>query len=284
MRYAIVDGERTEAQPRLSGVCQCCGGQTIAKCGEQVVWHWAHRRREDCDPWWESETEWHRSWKDRFPLDWQEVVHFDPVTGEKHIADVKTPHGLVVEIQNSPIHPEELRSREKFYENIVWIVNGDRREPDGQRSTLDSAYFNLGRSSHPVRDDPLAFPVEWHGKSKLLHNWSKATAEVYFDFGDGILWRLDCFEQHKIIFVEDANPAGANTDLQGELFAKSESVGKMQREVSQGVVTPVRISDFVDCSKKGASVQGGFGIGDLDIFKKKLVSVDTVGSEISGKS
>ena len=137
MRYAIVDGERAEAKPRLRGACQCCGGQTISKCGEHVVWHWAHRRREDCDPWWESETEWHRSWKDRFPPDWQEVVHCDPATREKHIADVKTPHSLVIEIQNSPIHPEEMRSREKFYESIVWIVIGDRREPDRQQSTLD---------------------------------------------------------------------------------------------------------------------------------------------------
>ena len=284
MRYAIVDGQRAEAKPWLRGVCQCCGGQTIAKCGKHVVWHWAHRRREDCDPWWEPETEWHRSWKDRFPLDWQEVVHCDPATGEKHIADVKTPHGLVIEIQNSPIHPEEMRSREKFYESIVWIVNGDRREPDGQQSTLDSAYFHLGRSSHPIREDPLAFPVEWHGKSKLLHNWSRATADVYFDFGDGLLWRLDCFEPNKTIFLDAANPVETSADLQGELFAKSETVGKIQRKVNQGVFTPVRIGDFVECSKKGESVQGGFGLDDLDIFKKELVLVDTVGSRVSDKT
>ena len=248
MRYALVDGERTEAQPRSRGVCQCCGGQTIAKCGEHVVWHWAHRRREDCDPWWESETEWHRSWKDRFPLDWQEVVHRDPVTGEKHIADVKTPRGLVVEMQNSPIRPDEMRSREDFYNRIAGIVNGDRCGADGRRQTLDGSYFNLGRSSHPICEDPLAFPVEWHGKSKLLHNWSKATAEVYFDFGDGILWRLDSFEPNKTIFVEGSSPVGS--DAQGELFAAPETVEKETEQNQLGSV-------YADSDKRLRGVQQG---------------------------
>ena len=284
VRYAIVDGKRTEAEPRLRGVCQCCGGQTVAKCGEHVVWHWAHRQREDCDPWWESETEWHRSWKDRFPPDWQEVVHCDPVTGEQHIADVKTPHGLVIEIQNSPIRPEEMRSREEFYRSMIWIVNGDRRGADGHRKTLDSAYFNMGRSIHPVRYKPLSFPVEWHGQSKLLHNWSKASTEVYFDFGDGILWRLDSFEPDKSIYFEDENSTSANTNSQGELFAGAKTIVTKQTTVNLGVFTPVRIDDLVECSKQGKPVQGGFGFGDLSIFKKELVLVDTVGSRVSDKT
>ena len=277
VRYSLVDGERTEALPRLNGVCQCCGGQTIAKCGQHVVWHWAHKRREDCDPWWESETEWHRSWKDRFPLDWQEVVHCDHATGEKHIADVKTPHRLVVEIQNSPIHPEEMRSRENFYSKLVWIVNGNRRGVDGRSQTLDRSYFNMGRSSDPICHDPLAFPVEWLGKSKLVHNWSKSSAVVYFDFGDGILWRLDSFEPDKTIFFEDPISASSNSNSQGELFAPTEKIEKKQRKINLGVFTPIRIEDFVECSKRGRPVQGGFGLEDLGIFRKELAIVDAVG-------
>lgn len=284
MRYAIVNGARAEAQPRQRGVCQCCGGQTIAKCGEHVVWHWAHKRREQCDPWWESETEWHRSWKDRFPLDWQEVVHCDSVSGEKHIADVKTPYGLIVEIQNSPIHPQEMRSREDFYSNLVWIVNGDRRGTDGVSQTLDRNYFNMGRSSHPIRHSPLAFPVEWLGKSKLLHNWCKATAEVYFDFGDGLLWRLDSFEPDKTIFFDDPIAPSSNANTQGELFAQPETVRRKQRTIAQGVFTPVRIEDFVECSKRGGAVPGGFGLDDLSVFNNELVPVDTVGGPVSDKT
>ena len=277
MRYAIVDSERAEAQPRQRGVCQCCGGQTIAKCGEYVVWHWAHKQRDDCDPWWESETEWHRSWKDRFPLGWQEVVHCDPASGEKHIADVKAPHGLVVEMQNSPIHPEEMRSRENFYSKLVWIVNGDRRGPDGNSQTSDSAYFNIGLLSEPIRYDPLAFAVIWPGRSKLLHKWSKATARVYFDFGGGVLWRLDSFEPDKIVFIDDPSPISSNSNTQGELFERPEIPRRKQRKVAQGVFTPIRIEDFVECSKKGDTVQGGFGLDDLRFFKREFVHVDTIG-------
>jgi hypothetical protein len=75
-----------------------------------------------CDPWWENETEWHRAWKSCFPEEQREIVRFD-LTGEKHIADVQTSTGKVIEFQNSPISLEELRSREEFYGNLIWIIN-----------------------------------------------------------------------------------------------------------------------------------------------------------------
>ena len=78
-----------------------------------------------CDHWWESETQWHRDWKNRFPQDWQEVVHFAK-DGEKHIADVKTEDGLRVEFQHSFIKHEEVKSRENFYKQMIWLVDGPR--------------------------------------------------------------------------------------------------------------------------------------------------------------
>lgn len=95
----------------------------LSKCGSKVLWHWSHASRRHCDPWWENETEWHRAWKSRYPEPWREAIHFDQKTGEKHVADVKTESGQVVEFQNSPMSPEELRSRESFYGNVVWVVN-----------------------------------------------------------------------------------------------------------------------------------------------------------------
>lgn len=99
-----------------------CGDPALAKCGERVIWHWAHSGRLHCDPWWENETAWHRAWKRCFPEAQREVVMFAP-NGEKHVADVKTTNGMVIEFQNSPMKPEELRSREAFYSRLIWIVN-----------------------------------------------------------------------------------------------------------------------------------------------------------------
>lgn len=89
----------------MRGLCPYCGSEVIAKCGRIKIWHWAHKGMSSCDPWWENETEWHRTWKNHFPLEWQEQIARDPISGETHIADVKTPHGLVIEFQHSSIDP-----------------------------------------------------------------------------------------------------------------------------------------------------------------------------------
>ncbi len=86
MKFALVNGERREAEPSLMGECLGCGNPVVAKCGEVRIKHWAHKARARCDAWWETETEWHRAWKNQFPSEWQEVIHYAE-NGEKHIAD-----------------------------------------------------------------------------------------------------------------------------------------------------------------------------------------------------
>ena len=81
----------------------------LARCGSKKVWHWAHKGRRHYDHWWENETEWHRNWKNIFPTDWQEVPARDG-TGELHIADIKTPHSLVLEFQHSAIKLDEVKN------------------------------------------------------------------------------------------------------------------------------------------------------------------------------
>ncbi|KJV36952.1 hypothetical protein VI08_01780 [Luteibacter yeojuensis] len=122
MEIAVVDGVRSLPAPGLKGECQACGRPAVAKCGEIVMWHWAHAGRRVCDPWWENEGPWHRSWKAAFPLETHEQVMFAP-DGEKHIADLRLPDGLVIELQHSKMEIEEMRSREAFYQRMIWIVD-----------------------------------------------------------------------------------------------------------------------------------------------------------------
>ena len=188
MRLALVDGVRAEPAPNLRGKCCLCGDDMVAKCGQYVRWHWAHKARITCDPWQESETDWHRYWKDAFPVDCQEVVHVGDMTHEKHIADVKTPGGFVVEVQHSPIAEHERLSRERFYKNMIWIV--DARHLAGR--------FCIGMSYDLASCSPMMYQVEWGGPSKLLEKWSNAGVHVYFDVmngaeyddDDGKLWLL----------------------------------------------------------------------------------------------
>lgn len=173
MKYAQDNNQRIEPSPKATARCPCCGSEVVAKCGTQKVWHWAHKSKQMCDHWWENETQWHRDWKNCFPEEWQEVVHFAE-DGEKHIADVKTPSGLVIEFQHSAIKPEEQLSREGFYKKMVWIVNGTRlktdRENFGAWAWGDPNYYQKFEIDN--WDNP--FPRKWRYRS----------ATVYFDTGD----------------------------------------------------------------------------------------------------
>jgi hypothetical protein len=126
VKYSWVNGTRQEATPQQKGLCCCCGNPTVSKCGTKKVWHWAHQSLKNCDAWWENETSWHRLWKNYFPEENQEIIHFDEKTGEKHIADIKNDKGMVIEIQNSPISEVELHARESFYNHMIWVINGER--------------------------------------------------------------------------------------------------------------------------------------------------------------
>lgn len=126
MKYAIVEGVKSEPFKGAVGLCEVCGNEVIAKCGVIKIHHWAHKSLIECDSWWENETIWHRNWKNLFPIEWQEVTHKDVITGEIHRADIKTDFNLIIELQNSPISIDEQVSRETFYENMIWIINGEK--------------------------------------------------------------------------------------------------------------------------------------------------------------
>ncbi|WP_412099002.1 competence protein CoiA [Defluviimonas sp. D31] len=127
MKFANIEGVRVEPFPNAHGTCPHCGEAVIAKCGNLRVWHWAHKSKQHCDRWWEPETEWHRRWKNQFPVEWQEQGR-RAESGELHVADVLTPHGLVLEFQHSAIKREQVQTRINFHKNICWIVNGRRLE------------------------------------------------------------------------------------------------------------------------------------------------------------
>ena len=186
MKYAIVGGQRHEAQPGMRGNCLVCGAESIAKCGEKRIWHWAHKTKRKCDHWWENETEWHRNWKNQLPVEWQEIVQTAD-NGERHIADVKTDQGWVIEFQHSHLKPEERRSRESFYGNLVWVVDGLRRKRDLKQ------FVEAVRNGTQLSESPLIVTVHRSG-SRLVEEWSTSPAPVFFDFGGSIqpngLWLL----------------------------------------------------------------------------------------------
>jgi len=145
----------------------------IAKCGKERIKHWAHKSKISCDSWWENETEWHRAWKNRFPENCQEIIHRDPASGEIHKADIKTTSGLVIEFQRSAIQPDEMQSRERFYKNMLWVV-------DGTRLIRDYPRFCKGFRS--LRQTVKGFFLSSFPDECFPANWLTCSVPVYFDF------------------------------------------------------------------------------------------------------
>lgn len=155
----------------------------------------------------------------------REVVQFDQITGEKHVADVKTIGGLVIELQHSAMSLEELRSREAFYGHMIWIVDGrpfanqfevlpDPLPHPESSLLLDVVFFPqlasaFWRRSEATRGLRL---VEMHRTSEIAEEiranycghhffrwkrarevWQQAKAPVFIDFGGNEVLRIGTY-------------------------------------------------------------------------------------------
>lgn len=186
MHIALVNGVRTAPAPKLTGVCPVCGDPMLAKCGTVRVHHWAHQGVRVCDDWWERELAWHRDWKNQFSIDWHENVRFAD-DGEKHVADIRTEAGLVLEFQHSALKPAEREAREKFYGNMVWVV-------DGTRLVRDLPRFREYRDILRTTGSDGIYTC--HAPERLFpKNWITSSACVFFDFGQqegepDLLWGI----------------------------------------------------------------------------------------------
>jgi competence protein CoiA len=173
MKFALVNGQKVEASKRENGNCIFCSSRVIAKCGEIKVHHWAHLGIRQCDSWLESETEWHRLWKNKFSIEWQEQILYDEITKEKHIADVCTDKGFVVEFQHSHMNPIERSKREEFYKNMVWVVDGTRLKKDYPRLQSSMRHFRqISRNTYQIEAIHECFP----------QTWTESAVPVVFDF------------------------------------------------------------------------------------------------------
>lgn len=129
MRYAKnIQGHKKEVS--FSGEkakCLDCLQEVRGHKGKIKIPYWQHTNKKNCDTWYEPITRWHIDWQNKFEKEFQEITLFDSEKNEYHRADIRTKSGLVVEIQNSPIKPEEIEQRENFYgkHKLLWILNGE---------------------------------------------------------------------------------------------------------------------------------------------------------------
>ena len=178
MKFALVNNERCEPTPKTRGICPVCNGAVIAKCGKLKAHHWAHAKKQDCkNDRWETEGEWHRNWKNKFPIECQEKIIL--ANEVKNIADVQTNKGLVIEFQHSHMDSEEQRARENAYKNMIWVVDGTRLKydfPRFKKNVRDNSRLFL-----EIRKNVKLFSVDFCDEV-FPKNWINCSVPVVFDF------------------------------------------------------------------------------------------------------
>lgn len=193
MKWGLNNGERIEAIPKGNSLCPICNSELIAKCGVVKSWHWAHKNLIDCDLWSELESEWHLNWKNEFEEDNQEVtIEKD---GIKHRADIYLKHKMaVIELQNSSISPDDICDREKFYGNMLWLINGN---------TLGKNFEIIDKKSY------LTF--EWKNPPQ---SFFYANKDIYVDVSETYnklcIMKKDAYQRVKIVYDELKNLINQN--------------------------------------------------------------------------
>lgn len=244
MEYALVNNERSKAMPKLKGYCPACNELVISKCGKIKIWHWAHLGKRDCDSWSEGETDWHLYWKNHFDPEYQEViVKNDNVI---HRADIRLVNGLVIEIQNSPIKPEEIDKRNAFYKNVVWILNGKRLISDYEK--IQGLLRQKTSESKLIKITNLGF--------YFTRTWKNSNTPLIIDFGEfeeleispiflfiqshdkkeKFLYRLD--KKHFIDSLRDKNTISSFIEEAENLINKDFSISNTSTPLTHNFKSP----------------------------------------------
>lgn len=241
MRYANIGKDKIEAAPNVMfATCPCCEEDVIPKCGNIKQWHFAHKSKSDCS--YKPMTAWHYDWQNNFEKKFLEVVQTNPITKEKHIADVKNSDNVVIEFQHSNIKNEEIKSRESFYKKMIWVLDSNTFKVETKQdikikiSSINDFYIKKN----------FDFYIDWF-KSKGINNEHELknaikkskyfidrqllyvsqkilefNAAVFIDNNDGTLWFIPKqeseyyikeFNHHKhiaiendFLFIDEKNP------------------------------------------------------------------------------
>jgi hypothetical protein len=164
-------GQPIGARRGVQATCPLCHEPVRPKCGQLVAWHFAHHAGEDCDSWSEGETPWHRQWKETVPIDRREVVM------GAHRADIVAADRTVVELQHSPIGPQEIAARELHYRRMVWVF--DVEDPFEQERLV----VNYGKRGW---QDPFRTFTWKHCRTSL----ATCQRPIYLDWGGAELLKV----------------------------------------------------------------------------------------------
>lgn len=186
MLYALnKHGEKIRPYIGARGRCPFCKETVIAKCGLINVDHWAHeaKSRSVCvSGEYESETEWHYTYKGLFPKHCVEVTV--EKLGRLKRADIKLPNGLVLEIQHSSINAKVIRERNAFHGDIAWLFDASGPFADGRIH-----YYGMDGLGEITN---FSGKYEWiQPRKSIRYAGGEENNPVFIDIGFGKILELD---------------------------------------------------------------------------------------------
>ena len=198
MKFALVDNKRRKAtkNAHMEHECLCpvCDHLVYARHDWTLGYQWRHTVKGGCDERRETETGWHRDWKECFPGYSQEIECGKDSTGKRRMFDIRTRKGVALKLLHTPIDPDDMTKRTAYYQQSAarlhptgkfrWIVDceGERREAftrmlnnhcsstglrdiDGRRriQIIPSSAFCDAMSAVPPLDVPVVFDLHERG-------------------------------------------------------------------------------------------------------------------------
>ena len=177
MLYAL-DEKNRKIRPSkgAKAICPYCHEKVNAACGDINIHHRRHDNLLNCDPWHENETDWHRGWKECFPEAWREKIIIK--NGEKHIADIETETGLILELQHSSISSQTIKIREKFYGQMWWLIDASnfsdnfsiKSQVKSKLRSLEESYNYHLNNSGDIEDSLEGYYDELKNEAKQKEN------------------------------------------------------------------------------------------------------------------
>lgn len=141
---------------------------------------------DEYDAWALPDSRWNLEWKLKFPKQLVEIsIQKDK---QRHVADVRTNTGTVLKFQGRNLNEDQIRQREQFFEQMVWIFRADKW--DIELNFHPSRYRTTeGRD----RQLPKSDTFEW---VKFTARYPKSVFKVckmpvFLDFGDDSIYWLN---------------------------------------------------------------------------------------------
>lgn len=174
-----------QAQPSQESLCPECRGPLVAKRGDMVAWHWAHKPcpegRASC-PF--VESQWHLKWKEVYLgfSGWDIEV---PVLagGRQYRADAMNPStGKIREFVHSlsPYYVEKHHALKKAGYDVCWIMDGGAFASGRRKERAKGGIGRLLKPSALLLHQDIGVLVHFDGAL-----WKEWRHDIWFPmFGD----------------------------------------------------------------------------------------------------